>query len=110
MCHFQPALRTQSSEPLEQRNIAKRLFSFNPHANFWQPPTGLIYEQTINLVVYDWVDGQTKRKPIAEANRLLTEADWPNGRDAKTGEPLILAFDIPSGGVGDKFRLDWMTR
>jgi hypothetical protein len=41
---------------------------------------------------------------------VLAEAGWPDGRDAKTGEPLVLNLDTTSGGMGDKSRLDWLTR
>ena len=71
-------------------------------------------EAGINPVVYDWEGGQAgsqaKRKPIAEARKMLAEAGWPNGRDANTGEPLVLYLDTTSGGMGDKSRLDWLTR
>ncbi|MBL0208291.1 MAG: ABC transporter substrate-binding protein [Propionivibrio sp.] len=64
----------------------------------------------VNSAVYDWVDGKARRKPIAVAKALLAEAGWPNGRDARTGEPLVLNLDTTSGGMGDKSRLDWLTR
>ncbi|MEF8755610.1 MAG: ABC transporter substrate-binding protein [Accumulibacter sp.] len=64
----------------------------------------------INPVVYDWVDGRAQRKPLAEAKRLLAEAGWPNGRNAVTGEPLVLNLDTTTGGMGEKSRLDWLTR
>jgi oligopeptide transport system substrate-binding protein len=67
-------------------------------------------EAGINPVVYDWADGKPKRKPVEAARRLLAEAGWPNGRDAKTGEPLVLNLDTTGGGMGDKSRLDWLTR
>ena len=67
-------------------------------------------EAGINPVVYDWKDGKAQRKPIEVARKLLAEAGWPNGRDAKTGEPLVLNLDTTSGGMGDKSRLDWLNR
>jgi len=67
-------------------------------------------EAGINPVVYDWGDGQAKRKPVELAKKLLAEAGWPNGRDAKTGEPLVIYLDTTSGGMGDKSRLDWLAR
>lgn len=63
-----------------------------------------------NPVVYDWVDGRAQRKSIGVAKKLLAEAGWPNGRNATTGEPLVLNLDTTSGGMGDKSRLDWLTR
>jgi len=67
-------------------------------------------EAGINPVVYDWKDGKARRKPVAAAKKLLAEAGWPNGRNAKTGEPLVLNLDTTGGGMGDKSRLDWLTR
>ncbi len=67
-------------------------------------------EAGINPVVYTWQDGQPRRRSVGEAKKLLAEAGWPNGRDAKTGEPLILYLDTTSGGMGEKARLDWLTR
>ena len=67
-------------------------------------------EAGINPVVYDWADGKARRKPIETAKKLLAEAGWPNGRNAKTGEPLVLYLDTTGGGMGDKSHLDWLTR
>ncbi len=64
----------------------------------------------INPVVYDWRDGAPRRKSIESARRLMAEAGWPNGRNARTGEPLVLNLDTTGGGMGDKSRLDWLTR
>ncbi len=64
----------------------------------------------INPVVYDWVDGRAERKPIAVAKKLLAEAGYPEGRDAKSGQPLVLYLDTVQRGPGDKPRLDWYRR
>jgi ABC-type transport system substrate-binding protein len=77
------------------------------------PPGIFGYEEGeagINPHVYDWVAGKPRRKPIEAARRLMTEAGWPNGRNAQTGEPLVLNLDTTSAGMGDKARLDWLTR
>ena len=67
-------------------------------------------EPGIDSTVYDWVDGQPKRKPVEVAKKLVAEAGYPNGRDEKTGEPLVVNLDTTSGGMGEKSRLDWLTR
>ncbi len=67
-------------------------------------------EAGINSIVYDWVDGKPKRKAVAVAKQLMVEAGFPNGRDEKTGEPLVLNLDTTGGGMGEKSRLDWLTR
>jgi ABC-type transport system substrate-binding protein len=64
----------------------------------------------INPEVYDWENGRARRKSLDEARRLLAEAGWPNGRHRQGGEPLVLYLDTTSGGMGDKARLDWLTR
>jgi len=67
-------------------------------------------EAGINRVVYDWVDGKPKRKPLEAAKKLLAEAGYPNGRDARSGEPLVVYLDSTGGSGGDKSYLDWLTR
>jgi len=64
----------------------------------------------INPYVYDWVDGRARRKPIAEAKRLLAAAGYPDGRDAKTGKPLLIHLDVTGGGPEDKARFDWLRK
>jgi oligopeptide transport system substrate-binding protein len=67
-------------------------------------------EQGINPVTHVWRDGRAQRRPLAEAKRLLAEAGYPDGRDAKTGQPLVLYLDTVARGPGDKARLDWWRR
>jgi len=64
----------------------------------------------INPYMYDWVNGAPRRKSVDEARRLLAEAGYPNGVDAKTGEPLLLHLDIAASGPDDKARLDWYRK
>ncbi len=63
-----------------------------------------------NPYVYDCIDGAVKRKPIDEARRLLAEAGYPGGRDARTGKPLLLYFDATAVGPEDKAILDWVVK
>jgi ABC-type transport system substrate-binding protein len=64
----------------------------------------------INRHMYDWIDGSARRKPVAEAKRLLAEAGWPNGRNALSGEPLVINLDTTATGVGAKARIDWLNK
>ncbi len=66
-------------------------------------------EAGINHYVYDWVDGMPKRKPIAQAKKLLADAGYPNGVDAN-GQPLVINLDTTATGVGNKARLDWLRK
>jgi ABC-type transport system substrate-binding protein len=63
-----------------------------------------------NPVVYDWDEGKPKRKPISAARKLLAEAGYPDGRDAKTGQPLVLYLDTTDRGPDDASRLNWYRR
>ncbi len=67
-------------------------------------------KEGINPHVYDWVDGKAKRKPIEAANKLLAEAGFPEGRNAKTGQPLLVNLDTSQTGPGAKAQLDWYAK
>ena len=67
-------------------------------------------QEGVNTVVYDWVDGKPKRKSLDTAKRLLADAGFPDGRDQKSGQPLVLYLDTVARGPGDKARLDWYRR
>jgi oligopeptide transport system substrate-binding protein len=67
-------------------------------------------KEGVNPVVYDWVNGRPRRKPIEAAKALLAEAGYPNGRDARTGAPLVLYFDVTARSAEDKSSLDWMRK
>jgi oligopeptide transport system substrate-binding protein len=81
-----------------QGPIPPGIFGFRPE------PEG------INLYMYTVADGKAERRSIDEAKKLLAEAGYPNGRNAKTGEPLIINLDTTGGGVGAKARVDWLTK
>jgi len=67
-------------------------------------------EAGINRYVYDWVNGRPQRKSIEVARQLLAEAGYPDGRDAKTGQPLVLNFDTTGTGPEAKAGFDWMRK
>ncbi len=64
----------------------------------------------INPYVYNWVNGRPQRKSIEEARKLLAEAGYPDGRNAATGEPLLLHFDTAMSGPEAKATLDWLRK
>jgi oligopeptide transport system substrate-binding protein len=64
----------------------------------------------LNPYVYENRAGRIQRRSIETARRLLAEAGYPNGRDAKTGAPLVLYFDTMASGPDAKSRLDWMKK
>jgi ABC-type transport system substrate-binding protein len=64
----------------------------------------------INPITHVWEGGRAVRRPIEEAKKLLAQAGYPNGRDARTGQPLVLYLDTVGRGPGDKPRFDWWRR
>lgn len=64
----------------------------------------------MNPFVYDWVNGQPRRKSIEYAKQLLAEAGYPNGVDNKTGQPLVLYYDVTASGVDSKPSLNWYRK
>jgi oligopeptide transport system substrate-binding protein len=77
------------------------------------PPGIFGYEEGkagINAYSYDWVDGKPKQKSIKVAQQLMTEAEYPNGIDPKTREPLILYFDTTSMSIDDRPMFNWYRK
>ncbi len=64
----------------------------------------------LNPYVYEAHAGKVVRRSLAVAKQLLAEAGYPNGRHARTGEPLVLYFDTMASGPDAKSRLDWMKK
>jgi ABC-type transport system substrate-binding protein len=67
-------------------------------------------ERGMNPYVYEVHEGRVQRRSVEAARKLLAEAGYPNGRDAKTGEPLVLYFDTMASGPDAKSRLDWIKK
>ena len=70
------------------------------------------HDQTkFNPVIYEWgADGKPHRKSIEVAKSLLSEAGYPDGRDVKTGKPLVINYDSQGVGPGYKARIDWVAK
>lgn len=66
-------------------------------------------EAGMNRYMYDWVDGAPQRKSMDYARQLMSEAGYPNGRHAKTGEPLRIHMDVQSQGISNA-QMNWITR
>ncbi len=67
-------------------------------------------EAGINPYVFDWKNGTPQRKPVDEAKKLLAEAGYPDGVDAKTGKPLVLYYDVTAAGADSKSSLNWYRK
>ena len=65
----------------------------------------------INPVTHRLVDGKFVRRPIEDAKKLMAEAGYPNGRDAKTGVPLVINYDYYAPPTPErKPEIDWVVR
>jgi len=65
----------------------------------------------INPMTHRLVDGKAVRRPIEDAKKLLAEAGFPNGRDAKTGRPLVINYDYYAPPTPErKPEIDWVVR
>ena len=64
-----------------------------------------------NPVTHSLVDGKPVRRPIADAMALLAEAGYPDGRDARSGKPLVLNYDFQRAVTPEfKSENDWMVK
>jgi ABC-type transport system substrate-binding protein len=65
---------------------------------------------SINPVTHEWKDGKAHRRPIEAAKKLLAEAGYPDGRDAASGQPLVLYLDTTQRGPSDRAMMDWWRK
>jgi len=66
--------------------------------------------QGFDPYIYEWRDEAVRLRSIDDARALLAAAGYPNGRDAESGQPLILYFDISAVGPDAKAQLDWLRK
>lgn len=74
---------------------------------------GLVAQGPIPPGIFGYTDEKNPvaNLPLKQAKKLLAEAGYPGGVDEKTGEPLVLHYDITSSaGPDDKARFDWMRK
>ena len=75
-------------------------------------------KEGLNPVTHRWVEsptepagGRAEFRPIADAKKLMAEAGYANGRDEKTGKPLVLNYDYYAPPTPErKPEIDWVVR
>ncbi len=72
-------------------------------------PSGIMsdsQEKQYNNYIYN---NKNNKKTIEYAKKLLEEAGYKNGIDAKTGDPLVINYDaVSSGNPSDGAMFNWM--
>ncbi len=67
--------------------------------------------QGVNPVTHRAAGGQLVRRPIEDARKLLVEAGYPDGRDAKSGRPLVINYDYYALPTPErKAEIDWVVK
>ncbi len=67
--------------------------------------------QGFNPVTHKLVGGKAERRSIDDAKQLLAEAGYPDGREAKSGKPLVLNYDYQRTPTPEiRAELDWMVK
>ena len=65
----------------------------------------------VNPVTHQLVDGKYVRRPIEQAHQLMVEAGYPQGRDAKSGRPLVINYDYYAPPTPErKPEIDWVVK
>jgi ABC-type transport system substrate-binding protein len=68
-------------------------------------------QEGVNPFTHRWVDGKAVRRPIDDAKKLMAEAGFPDGRDVKSGKPLVINYDVYYPATPErKPEMDWMVR
>ncbi len=75
------------------------------------PPEIFGYEEQQSVVENNPFYQMQKEQRLNTAKKLLAQAGYPNGRHARTGEPLVLGYDVAStGSPDDKARFGWLRK
>lgn len=75
------------------------------------PPEIFGYEEQQSVVDNNPFYQMQKEQRLKTAKKLLAQAGYPNGRNARTGEPLVLGYDVAStGSPDDKARFGWLRK
>ena len=72
-------------------------------------------QEGLNPLTHKWITskegGKPVRLPMDAAKKLMVEAGYPDGRDVKTGKPLVLNYDVYYPATPErKPEIDWVVR
>jgi ABC-type transport system substrate-binding protein len=65
----------------------------------------------VNPMTHRLVDGKPQRRAIEDARKMMSEAGYPDGRDAQSGRPLVLNYDYYAPPTPErKPEIDWVVK
>ena len=65
----------------------------------------------VNPITHKVEGGKLVRRSLDDAKKLLAEAGYPDGRDEKSGKPLVLYYDYQRAPTPEvKAELDWQVK
>ncbi|HEU4429908.1 MAG TPA: ABC transporter substrate-binding protein, partial [Myxococcota bacterium] len=65
----------------------------------------------VNPITHRIENGKPVRRSLDEAKRLMALAGYPNGRDAKTGKPLVINYDYYAVPTPERRpQIEWVVR
>jgi ABC-type transport system substrate-binding protein len=65
----------------------------------------------VNPVTHTLVNGKYVRRSIEDAKKLMVEAGYPDGRDARNGRPLVINYDFYAPPTPErKPEIDWVVK
>ncbi len=65
----------------------------------------------VNPVTHKTVDGKVVRRTLEDARQLMVQAGYPDGREAKSGKPLVINYDYYAPATPErKPEIDWVVK
>lgn len=108
-----PVVGGNSDRARKLRQAISIAVDYQEYISIFMNGRGLVAQGPIPPGIFGYSDEKNPiaNMPINTAKKLLAEAGYPDGVDEKTGEPLVLHYDITSSaGPDDKARFDWMRK
>lgn len=108
-----PIVGGTSEKSKKLRQAISAAIDFNEYIAIFDNGRGLAAQGPIPPGIFGYVDDKNAvtHLSLVQAKQLLSEAGYPNGRDERSGQPLLLNYDVPSSsGPDDKARFDWLRK
>lgn len=108
-----PVVGGNSERARKLRQAISIVMDFREYVAIFNNGRGTVAQGPIPPGIFGFIEGQNpiSNQTLSQAKKLLAEAGYPQGRDAKTGQPLELNFDATSSsGPDDKARFDWLRK